>query len=162
MKPKTPTKIGITTHSMIPSCSVWMSSESFEPAGRKFHSSASAEPATASAAAGAKNEATAPGPRVNFPFIFFFPESDSQSSGELGGEPDAGARVQMPPDLQLFFSAAQQHARAVAFILLEKHLRPAPVDLVARRAGLLRDFDREPVAGKLDLSVIRAPTRLKH
>src|SRR5712671_2007920 len=140
MKPKTPTKIGITTHSMIPSCRLWMSSESFEPAGRKFHSSASAEADTASPAAAAKNATTALDPRLNFPFIFFFPESDSQSSGELGGEPDAGARVQMPSDLQLFFGAAQQHARAVAFILLEKHLRAAPVNLVARRVRCLGDL----------------------
>src|SRR4051812_36120424 len=98
-----------------------MSCASFEPAGRKFHSSASAEADTASPATAAKNAMIVRDPRARFPvtncpLMFFFSDSDPQSSGELGGEFDAGARVEMPPDLQLFFGAAQQHARAVAFI----------------------------------------------
>src|ERR1700687_192133 len=139
MKPNTPTKIGITTHSMMSSWRVWMSAASFDPAGRKFHSSASAEADTASPATAAKNAMMVLDPRArcpvtHCPFMFFFPESDPQSSGELGGELDAGERCEMPSDPQRLCGPAQPPARAVAFILLETPPRPPRVELVARGA----------------------------
>src|SRR4051812_48918196 len=91
-----------------------------------------------------------------FPLIFSVPDSNPQPPGELGGEPHAGACIQMPPDLQLFFSGAASHAprppvqpypRAVAPLLLQQHLRATRVELVPLSALGLRHFYREPPFG---------------
>src|SRR4051812_13686828 len=129
MKPKTPMKIGITIHSMMSSCRVWMSAASLERAGWKFHSSASADADSARPARAVKNfKSVALVPRdccaiTEVPSYSSSPSQILNPAAELRGELDTGARIEVPPDLQLFFGAAQQHASAVAFILLETDRR---------------------------------------
>src|SRR3954471_1202919 len=137
-----------------------MSAASLERAGWKFHSSASAEADSASPASAVKNfKSVVPAPRARcsiteVPSYSSSPSQILNPAAELRGQFDAGARVKVPSDLQLFFGAAQQHAGTVAFILLETDRRTRGIKLVARSAGRLCHFHHQSATRKLDLLVI--------